>query len=220
MGAWRTDPTFAMCQALTDGADPSSFVGGLFDVRAVVAEMRPVRTGKGVVSGMCANDMRAAAALAVPFLTRIAADCRHPYRADALAEVPSPARARYFGVASRGELLLHRADPTYDELYDDYGVGSGRSADRAEWPTFAAHDQLSLNVTAPGTLWLHKSNVLELGQGPALSSRPLERRPVPAPARRRQLQQLSARLIRRRPGSTSWRPTYRPAVNARSTKAG
>ncbi|MFJ9565985.1 HEAT repeat domain-containing protein [Streptomyces fuscichromogenes] len=136
-------------------------MGGSFDVRAVVAAMRPevkdgflldevpwekfpqgdhvreavhvlhtggspVRTGTGVVSGMCANDMRAAAVLAVPFLTRIAADTRHPYRADALAEVPSPARARYFGVASRSELLLHRADPKYDEPYDepydDYGV--------------------------------------------------------------------------------------------------
>lgn len=157
VGEWRTDPTFTMCRALTDGADLSSFVGGSFDVRAVVAAMRPevkdgflldevpwekfpqgdhvreaihllhtggsrVRSGTGVVSGMCANDMRAAAVLAVPFLIRIAADARHPYRAEALAEVPSPARARYFGVASRGELLLHRADRQYDELYDDYGV--------------------------------------------------------------------------------------------------
>ena len=69
------------------------------------------------MSGMCANGMRAAAVLAVPFLARIAADTHHPYRAEALAEVPSPARARYIGVASRGELLLHRADPKYDELY-------------------------------------------------------------------------------------------------------
>ncbi|MER5831690.1 hypothetical protein ABT116_12835 [Streptomyces sp. NPDC002130] len=157
MGEWRTDPTFAMCRALTDGADLYSFVGGPFDVRAVVAAIRPevkdgfllhevpwenfpqgdhvreaihllhtsgspVRTGTGVVSGMCANDMRAAAVLAVPFLIRIATDPRHPYRADALAEVSSPARARYFGVASRGELLRHRAEPQYDDLYGDYGV--------------------------------------------------------------------------------------------------
>ncbi|MFF4590420.1 HEAT repeat domain-containing protein [Streptomyces sp. NPDC001388] len=71
---------------------------------------------------MCANDMRAAAVLAVPFLIRIAADTRHPHRVDALDEVSSPARARYFGVASRDELLLHRADTQYDDLYDDYGV--------------------------------------------------------------------------------------------------
>ncbi len=81
----------------------------------------PGRTGTGVVSGMCANDMRAAAVLAVPFLIRIAADTRHPHRADALAEVSCPARARYFGVASRDELLLHRAE-TFDDLYDGYGV--------------------------------------------------------------------------------------------------
>ncbi|MEF2528435.1 MULTISPECIES: hypothetical protein [Streptomyces] len=156
MGEWRTDPTFAMCRALVDGAELSSFAGGPFDVRAVVAAIRPEvkdgfllgevpwehfpqgdrvreavhllhtgtspgRAGTGVVSGMCANDMRAAAVLAVPFLIRIAADTGHPHRADALAEVPCPARARYFGVASRDQLLLHRAE-TYDDLYDDYGV--------------------------------------------------------------------------------------------------
>ncbi|WP_326589351.1 hypothetical protein [Streptomyces sp. NBC_01294] len=160
MDEWRTDPTFVMCEALVDGAELSSFVGGPYDVRAVVAGIRPeardgflldevpwehfpqgnrVReavhllhtgdsprvAGTGVVGGMCANDMRAAAVLAVPFLIRIAADTRHPYRADALAEVSSPARARYFGVASRDELLLHRGNTQYDDLcddYDDYGV--------------------------------------------------------------------------------------------------
>ncbi|MEV6680476.1 HEAT repeat domain-containing protein [Streptomyces erythrochromogenes] len=157
MGEWRTDPTFAMCRALADGAELSAFAGGPYDVRAVVAAMRPeakdgflldevpwehlplgdrVReavhllriggspsgTGTGVVGGMCADDMRAAAALAVPFLIRIAADARHPYRVGALAEVSSPARARYFGVASRDELLLHRADTVHGDLYDDYGV--------------------------------------------------------------------------------------------------
>lgn len=34
---WRTDPTFALCRALVDGADLASFAGGAFDVRAVVA---------------------------------------------------------------------------------------------------------------------------------------------------------------------------------------
>ncbi|MFJ1569922.1 hypothetical protein ACIOG8_37935 [Streptomyces erythrochromogenes] len=74
---------------------------------------------------MCADDMRAAAALAVPFLIRIAADTRHPHRAGALAEVSSPARARHFGVASRDGLLLHRGDTQHSGLshgYDDYGV--------------------------------------------------------------------------------------------------
>ncbi|MEY2272980.1 HEAT repeat domain-containing protein [Streptomyces sp. BF23-19] len=157
VGDWRTDPTFAMCKALVDGAQLSSFAGGPYDVRAVVAGIRPeakdrflldevpwehfphgdrvreavhlrhtggssVQTGMGVVGGMCADDMRAAAVPAVPFLIRIAADPRHPHRVDALAEVSTPARARYFGVASRDELLLHRGDIQDDDLYDDYGV--------------------------------------------------------------------------------------------------
>ncbi|MEU2730684.1 hypothetical protein ABZ650_23505 [Streptomyces griseoviridis] len=159
MDEWRSDPTFAMCRALTDGAELSSFAGGPFDVRAVVADIRTEtkdgfllgqvpwerfprgehvreavrllhtgdsrRSGAGVVSGMCADDMRAAAVLAVPFLIRIAADTCHPCRADALAVAACPARALHFGVASREELLLHRAgfqdgDPNDD--YDGYGV--------------------------------------------------------------------------------------------------
>ncbi|MEV5986411.1 hypothetical protein AB0L85_15555 [Streptomyces sp. NPDC052051] len=44
VGEWRTDPTFAMCRALVDGAELSSFVGGPFDVRAVVAAIRPEAT--------------------------------------------------------------------------------------------------------------------------------------------------------------------------------
>ncbi|MEV6574859.1 HEAT repeat domain-containing protein [Streptomyces sp. NPDC051577] len=157
MGKRWTDPTFAMCRALMDGAELSSFAGGPFDVRAVVAGIRaeakdgflldevpwqhfpkgdhvreavdllrtgdsPVRTGTGVVDGLCANDMRAAAVLGVPFLIRIAIDTHHPRRAAALTEVSAPARARYFGVASRGEFLLHRAATRHDDLYDDYGV--------------------------------------------------------------------------------------------------
>ncbi|MEU5247809.1 hypothetical protein AB0G81_27590 [Streptomyces asoensis] len=155
MSDWRTDPTYAMCRALVNGAELSSFADGPFDVRAVAAAVRPeakdrflldevpwenfpqgdqvreavrlLRAGGppgpacvGVVSGMCANDMRAAAALAVAFLIRIAADPHHPHRTAALAEVPAPARARYFGVASRAELLLHRTGPRQED-YDDYG---------------------------------------------------------------------------------------------------
>ncbi|MFF3217030.1 hypothetical protein ACFYYB_41230 [Streptomyces sp. NPDC002886] len=75
----------------------------------------------GVLIGMCADDSRAAAALAVPFLIRIAADPHHRHRADALGGLAAPARARYFGVASRDELLLHRSGHQHDD-YDDYGV--------------------------------------------------------------------------------------------------
>ncbi|MFD8413998.1 hypothetical protein ACFV2Q_19940 [Streptomyces sp. NPDC059650] len=179
MGGWRTDPTFAMCRALVDGAELSSFVGGPFDVRAAVAAIRPeakdgflldqvpwehfprgehvreairllythdspVRSGTGVVDGMCANDMRAAAVLAVPFLIRIAADTRHPYRADALAEASAPARARYFGVASRDELLLHRSDTQDGDLYDDYGVEA--TGYPAGWSVAAARDAITADI--------------------------------------------------------------------------
>ncbi|MFG2838053.1 hypothetical protein ACGFYE_23950 [Streptomyces zaomyceticus] len=165
MRDWRSDPAFAMCRALVDGADPASFAGGAFDVRAVVAGLRAgarhgmpldavpwgnfphggdareavhlLRTGEDsartptdVLGGLCANDSRAAAALAVPFLIPIAADARHPHRAAALAVLSGPARARHHGVASRGELLLHRDDPRHPapddhdgyDGYDGYGV--------------------------------------------------------------------------------------------------
>ncbi|MFC5024050.1 hypothetical protein ACFPM3_18115 [Streptomyces coeruleoprunus] len=77
-----------------------------------------------VLGGLCANDSRAAAALAVPFLIRIATDAHHSHRAAALAVLSDPARARHFGVASRDELLLHRTDPRRHapDDYDDYGV--------------------------------------------------------------------------------------------------
>ncbi|MER6317055.1 hypothetical protein ABT237_25315 [Streptomyces sp. NPDC001581] len=70
---------------------------------------------------MCADDSRAAVALAVPFLIRIATDPHHRHRADALGGLAAPARARYLGVASRDELLLHRSGSQRDG-YDDYGV--------------------------------------------------------------------------------------------------
>ncbi|WP_405982892.1 hypothetical protein [Streptomyces sp. NBC_00158] len=77
-----------------------------------------------VLLGMCADDSRAAVALAVPFLIRIAADPHHPHRAAVLGGLAAPARARYFGVASRDELLLHRSGPQHEVLdgYDEYGV--------------------------------------------------------------------------------------------------
>ncbi|MGY3676865.1 hypothetical protein ACVWXU_000488 [Streptomyces sp. TE33382] len=179
VGEWRTDPTFAMCRALVDGAELSSFAGGRFDVRAAVAAIRPeakdgflldqvpwehfpeghrvrealhllhtndspVRTGRGVVDGMCANDIRAAAVLAVPFLIRIAADTRHPYRAGALAEASAPARARYFGVASRDEMLLHRADTQDGDPYDAYGVEV--TGYPAGWSVAAARTAITADI--------------------------------------------------------------------------
>ncbi|MFJ3533468.1 hypothetical protein [Streptomyces sp. NPDC090132] len=54
-------------------------------------------------------------------MIRIATDPHHRHRADALGGLAAPARARYFGVASRDDLLLHRSGPQHDG-YDDYGV--------------------------------------------------------------------------------------------------
>ncbi|MFH7594309.1 hypothetical protein WDV06_04285 [Streptomyces racemochromogenes] len=73
---------------------------------------------------MCADDSRAAVALAVPFLIRIATDPDHRHRAAALGGLAAPARARHFGVASRDEFLLHRSGPQHEMRngYDDYGV--------------------------------------------------------------------------------------------------
>lgn len=52
MGDWRADPTFAMCRALADGADPASFAGGPFDIRAVVATIGP-----GTFDGTVLDDL-------------------------------------------------------------------------------------------------------------------------------------------------------------------
>ncbi|MET7759850.1 hypothetical protein ABZT27_34960 [Streptomyces sp. NPDC005389] len=61
----------------------------------------PARHATGVLGGLCANDSRAAASLAVPFLIPIATDVHHPQRFDVLGVLSAPARARHFGVASR-----------------------------------------------------------------------------------------------------------------------
>ncbi|MFD3450775.1 hypothetical protein ACFWVC_01210 [Streptomyces sp. NPDC058691] len=125
MKDWRTDPTFAMCREVVDGADLALFSGGPFDVRAVVADIlpeprlrldldavpwgnfpheydarravhllradgEPSLNAAGVLWGLCANDSRAAASLAVPFLIPLAIDAYHPHRAAALAVPPAP----------------------------------------------------------------------------------------------------------------------------------
>ncbi|WP_433455232.1 hypothetical protein ACQPXS_45070 [Streptomyces sp. CA-142005] len=97
------------------------------DVRKAVhllrADSEPGVDATGVLRGLCANDSRAAAALAVPFLIPLAIDAHHPHRAAALAVLSGPARARHYGVASREGLLLHRNDPRRDapDTHDDYG---------------------------------------------------------------------------------------------------
>ncbi|MFE2581451.1 hypothetical protein [Streptomyces sp. NPDC059378] len=110
--------------AVLDGLPWGNFPHGE-DAREAVRLLRTkdgsARKAMGVLIGMCADDSRAAAALAVPFLIRIATDPHHPHRTAALGGLAAPARARYFGVASRAELLLHRSGTRHDD-YDDYGV--------------------------------------------------------------------------------------------------
>ncbi|MET9609841.1 hypothetical protein ABZZ17_33050 [Streptomyces sp. NPDC006512] len=183
MEAWRTDPAFAMCRVLVDGADLATFAGGPFDVRAVVATIRPetehgpalddvpwgnfphgdtvreavrqlytdggsVREAMGVLCGMCADDSRAAAAVAVPFLIPVATDIHHPHRAEALGVLAGPARARHTGVASRGEFLLHRAGTQHEghDDYDDYGVEV--TGYPAGWSVAAARAALTTETPA------------------------------------------------------------------------
>ncbi|MFE7046331.1 hypothetical protein ACFU9X_45305 [Streptomyces atratus] len=122
------------------------------DAREAVAVLRADgelgMDATGVLWGLCANDSRAAAALAVPFLIPLATDAHHPHRAAALDILSGPARARYFGVASREELLLHRTDPVRHapDGDDDYGyevtaypagwsVAAARAAITADTPT-------------------------------------------------------------------------------------
>ncbi|MFD7560274.1 hypothetical protein ACFV9E_37975 [Streptomyces sp. NPDC059835] len=128
--------------------------------------VRLLRTGDGsarnamdVLIGMCADDSRAAAVLAVPFLIRIANDPHHRNRADALGGLAAPARARYLGVASRDELLLHRSGHQRDG-YDDYGVevtgypagwsvAAARAPARVLCIAVVRRSQLTRTVTAP-----------------------------------------------------------------------
>ncbi|MGW4518046.1 hypothetical protein ACWEO4_40285 [Streptomyces sp. NPDC004393] len=66
------------------------------DVREAVQLLHtgdnPAHHATDVLGGLCANDSRAAAALAVPFLIPIATDAHHSHRAAALAVLSGPAR--------------------------------------------------------------------------------------------------------------------------------
>ncbi|MGW7312692.1 hypothetical protein [Streptomyces sp. NPDC054865] len=121
-------------------------------VREAVAVLRadgePDMDATGVLGGLCANDSRAAVALAVPFLIPLAIDAQHPHRAAALDVLSGPARARYFGVASREELFLHRTDPARHapDGYDDYGVEV--TAYPAGWSVAAARIAITANTPA------------------------------------------------------------------------
>lgn len=117
-------------------------------VQMLRAEGEPGPDTTGVLWGLCANDSRAAAALAVPFLIPLALDAHHPHRAAALAVLSGPARARHHGVASREEFLLHRNDPRQHapDTHDDYGYEV--TGYPAGWSVAAARAAITADTTA------------------------------------------------------------------------
>lgn len=128
---------------------------------------------------LCADDSPAAAALAVPFLIRIATDPHHPHRADALGGLAAPARARHFGVACRDELFLHRSGPGRDALddyddydsydgYDDYGVEV--TGYPAGWSVAAARAAITAATPALLPLLHHPDTAVRIDASYALAT--------------------------------------------------
>ncbi|MET7286964.1 hypothetical protein [Streptomyces sp. NPDC005573] len=124
-------------------------------VRLLRADGGPGVDATGVLSGLCANDSRAAAALAVPFLIPLAVDDRHPHRAAVLAVLSGPARARHHGVASREELLLHRNDPRRDAPDTHDGYGYEVTGYPAGWSVAAARAAITTHTSALLPLLTH-----------------------------------------------------------------
>lgn len=85
-------------------------------VRRNMDRLRLSHDARGPLSmliGLCANDMRAAVAPAVPFLIRIGTDrrARHrSHRAEALAVTAEAARMQHQGVCTRSDMLRFRSD--------------------------------------------------------------------------------------------------------------
>ncbi|MFF2548379.1 hypothetical protein ACFVUY_38285 [Kitasatospora sp. NPDC058063] len=84
-------------------------------VREVMGRLRSgdaadVSSALGMLIGLCANDMRAAAAPEVPFVIRISTVPEDHHRAEALTVVGEVARMRHQGVCTRADMLRFRAD--------------------------------------------------------------------------------------------------------------
>ncbi|GHB02923.1 hypothetical protein GCM10010330_66380 [Streptomyces tendae] len=83
---------------------------------SVRQEMERLRSGDAVrgglsgLMGLCANDMRAAVALAVPFLIRVGTDPEASQRAQALAVTAEAARMQHQGVCTRADMLRFRGE--------------------------------------------------------------------------------------------------------------
>lgn len=117
-------------------------------VEHLLADGEPGMDATGVLWGLCANDSRAAAALAVPFLIPLATAPRHPHHTDAVGVISGPARARHSGVASREELLLHRTDPARHAPDGDDDYGYEVTGYPAGWSVAAARAAITADTPA------------------------------------------------------------------------
>ncbi|MER5986403.1 hypothetical protein [Streptomyces sp. NPDC001787] len=91
-----------------------------------------------MLGGLCANDMRAAVAPAVPFLLRIGADPQAHHRAAALAVVSAVARWRHHGVCTRADMLRPR--------YSGDERGFEVTGYLGNWSVEAARDAITADV--------------------------------------------------------------------------
>ncbi|WP_327075633.1 hypothetical protein OG196_43815 (plasmid) [Kitasatospora purpeofusca] len=116
------------------------FPGGV-RVREVMGWLRsgeaPVGSALGTLIALCADDMRAAVAPAVPFLIRLGTGPESGHRAEVLSVVGEAARMRHQGVCSRADMLRFRGD---DELcFEVTGYPQN-------WSVRAARDAISADT--------------------------------------------------------------------------
>ncbi|WP_237536363.1 hypothetical protein [Streptomyces sp. SID5785] len=96
-----------------------------------------VRGALDTLDGLCANDMRAVVAPAVPLLVRIGADPDSGLRTRALGVTAAAARVGYLGVCTRTAMLRYRGAD--DWLYEPTGY-------LANWSTQAARDAIAADT--------------------------------------------------------------------------
>ncbi|MFD8508005.1 hypothetical protein ACFV2L_35560 [Streptomyces sp. NPDC059687] len=87
--------------------------------------------------GLCANDMRAAVALTVPFLIRVSTGREAGRRAGALAVTAEVARMRHQGVCTRADMLRFRGDDEWSFEVTGY---------LQNWSVQAARDAIAADV--------------------------------------------------------------------------
>ncbi|MER7170055.1 HEAT repeat domain-containing protein [Streptomyces mesophilus] len=96
-----------------------------------------IRGALDALGGLCANDMRAAVAPAVPFLVRIGTDPSTGMRTEALGVTAAAARVGYLGVCTRDRMLRPRGADEW--LYEPTGY-------LANWSVQAARDAIAADA--------------------------------------------------------------------------